>query len=207
MIEKESDIIEQSMRHFMTSGVKSLTMDDISRGLGISKKTLYTYVSDKNDLVDKVLSYSCELENSKIMAICDLKLNAIDESYEISNFIFNHIDTMHPSIIYDLQKYHPQAWSKFTNEKRKKITECYTMNITKGIEEGLYRSDLNIPIIVQLYTSRFDAIWDPELFPRDRFNPAESYLEMFRYHIRGISSEKGNKYLNKKMIKEKSKLA
>ena len=195
------------MRLFMTSGVKSLTMDDLSRSLGISKKTLYNYVVDKNDLVDKVLTYSCECDNGRIMAICELGLNAIEESYEISNYIFNHIDTMHPSIIYDLQKYHLQAWEKFTHLKKQKITECYTKNISRGIEEGLYRDDLNIPVIVHLYTSRFDAIFDPEVFPRDRFNPAESYLEMFRYHIRGIASEKGNKLLNKKLNLEKSKLA
>ena len=206
MEEKELDIIVQSMQLFMKSGVKSVTMDDVARGLGISKKTLYNFVNDKNDLVDKVLTHSCDLDNTAIDAICQRGLNAIDESFEISNFVFRHIDTMHPSIIFDLQKYHLQAWEKFTKLKRERITDCYTGNITRGIEEGFYREDLNIPVIVHLYTSRFDAIFDPDVFPRDKFNPAETYLEMFRYHIRGIASEKGIRYLSRKIKKEKSKL-
>jgi AcrR family transcriptional regulator len=206
MEEKELEVIEQSMQLFMKSGVKSVTMDDVARGLGMSKKTLYNYVKDKNDLVDKVLTYSCDADNTAIAAICEKDLNAIDESYEISNFIFKHIDTIHPSIIYDLQKYHLQAWEKFTNLKKQRITECYTRNITKGIEEGLYRDDLIIPIIVHLYTSRFEIIFNPDIFPREKFNPAHAYLEMFRYHIRGIASEKGIKYLAKKIRQEKTLL-
>lgn len=192
------------MRLFMFSGVKSLTMEDVARRLGISKKTLYNFVSDKNDLVEKTLMYSCEGEGDAIASICSKGLNAIEESYEISNYIFNHIDKMHPSIIFDLQKYHIQAWERFTKRKREQITDCYTRNIERGIAEGYYRNDINVPIIVHLYTSRFDAIFNPDVFPGDRFNPAESYREMFRYHIRGIASDKGIKFFNKKINKEKT---
>ena len=203
MEQNELDLIQQTMQLFMKHGIKSVTMDDVARHLGISKKTLYNYVSDKNDLVFKSLDCSCDIENQQVQSICDQGLNAIDESHEISKFIFNHISTMHPSIVFDLQKYHMNAWTSFTTKKKGKINECYINNIEKGIKEGYYREDLNADIVVKFYTGRFELMFDQELFPAEKYNVADIYLEIFRYHIRGIASEKGMKYLEKIIQQEK----
>ena len=188
----------------MQLGIKSVTMDEVARHLGISKKTLYKYVNDKNDLVKKSLDYSCELEQGEIQKICDKQQNAIDESFEISNYVFNHIRSMHPSIVFDLQKYHTEAWKEFTAFKKEQINQCYMNNIEKGIKEGLYRENVNGEIVTKFYTSRFEIMFDPEYFPQEEFDPAETYLEIFRYHIRGIASEKGIAYLAKKINRELS---
>ena len=182
---------------FMRLGIKSITMDELSRQLGISKKTLYKFVSDKNELVEKVLSYGCELDHNGIEKICEEGLNAIDEAFEISNFVSDHIQAMHPSIAFDLQKYHAKAWTDFRCQKKGNITSCYVRNMEKGIQEGLYRDDINIPVIVNYYVERFDIMFDEELFPADKFKPSEIYRELFRYHIRGIATEKGIKFLIK----------
>ena len=121
MLEKEMEIIDQSMQLFMKLGIKSVTMDEVSRQLGISKKTLYNYVADKNDLVNKVLTFSCDRDNDAMSEICAKGMNAIDESFEMSNFVFKHINTLHPSIMFDLQKYHSNAWDNFKKMKRGKI--------------------------------------------------------------------------------------
>jgi len=195
----EKEIIENTLLLFMKLGIKSVTMDDIARHLGISKKTLYKYVEDKDDLVRKSLGYSSEMENAEMYKLCAKEQNAIDESFEISNYVFKHIRYIHPSIIFDLQKYHPEAWKEFSKAKKEQTNKCYMDNIKKGIKEGLYRKDINSEIVTKFYTSRFEVIFDPEIFPTDKFDPAEIYLEIFRYHIRGIASEKGIKYLSKKL--------
>ena len=188
----------------MKVGIKSVTMDDVARHLGISKKTLYKFVEDKNDLVKKALTFNCDIENKEICLLCETGKNAIDESYDISQFVFNHISNVHPTIVFDLQKYHTEAWNDFRNDKMGQIHQCYMDNIKKGIKEGLYRDDINAEIITKHYTSRFEIIFDKELFPSERFSPAETYFEIFRYHIRGIASEKGLKYLSKKLNNYKS---
>ena len=205
MEKNESELIEQTMELFMQLGIKSVTMDDISRQLGMSKKTLYKYVSDKNELVEKVLTFACECDAVEVDRICDRKMNAIDEAYEISNFVMEHIRTMHPSVAYDLKKYHSTAWQNFKLMKRDKITECFTRNMEKGIAEGLYRDNMDIPVVVTYYVNRFDLMFNEDLFPREKYNPADIYLELFRYHIRGIASDKGVAYLSEKMKTELKK--
>jgi hypothetical protein len=67
-----------------------------------------------------------------------------------------------------------------------------------GIQQGMYRENLNADIISGLYVGRMDVIFDEALFPRAQFNAAQIYTETIRYHIRGIASEKGIIYLQDK---------
>lgn len=197
-------ILEESARIFWNLGIKSVTMDDVATRLGISKKTLYQYVSDKNDLVDRVLKhlsfcYKCDIDAVRARE----KQNAIDELYAITTTVAGHLQGIHPSIHFDLEKYHPEAFRNMLANKRREIFECNTQNMARGIKEGLYREDLNIPMIATIYIARFDMVFDGTLFPPDKFSMADLHWEIFRYHVRGIASKKGLDYLEKKMTKER----
>ena len=202
MSDREQQIIDQAHKVFMRLGIRSVNMDDIAQHLRISKKTLYQYVKDKHDLVQKVAQYSCTQHHEAITAICELGLNAIDEQFEIAKFIAGKIGEMHTSIHFDLQKYHPEAWDLLERTQKTEIYQCVTRNMEKGIAEGLYRDDLNIPVIAKIYMARFDAVFDGELFPETEYNFQDIIWEVYRYHIRGIASDKGVKYLMKKVERE-----
>ena len=105
--EKEKEIILAASEVFMRLGIKSVNMDDISRQLGISKKTLYKYVSDKNDLVKKVVQTLMDMEDEAILEIQSKNLNAIEENLEIMKYIVGMLNNLHPSVMFDMEKYHP----------------------------------------------------------------------------------------------------
>lgn len=202
MDEKELQIIDQSAKVFMRLGIRSVNMDDIAQHLHISKKTLYQFVKDKNELVMRTVKHLCAHHKTSIEGICEQGHNAIDESYEISRFVAAQVGQMHPSIHFDLEKYHPEAWTLLQSTEREDIYTCVTENMRKGVADGLYRDDLNIDVVARIYISRFDVTFDGELFPSENYRFEEVIWEMFRYHIRGIASEKGLKYLVKKVKKE-----
>lgn len=204
MDEKLKEILEKVGEIFMRYGIKSVTMDDLARQLGVSKKTLYKYVSDKRDLVDKTFEVFMEQDKCMIDDICTKGMNAIDELFEISENVTSHIKDIHPSIFYDLQKYYPESWNHFTNYKHDFVCDCIERNLNKGIEEGLFRDNMNVEIIARNYVYRMDDIFNPEIYPPSKFKYAEVYLEIFRYHIRGIASPKGIEYLKEKVKKEQS---
>lgn len=203
MDEKELQIIDQSSKVFMRLGVRSVNMDDIAQHLRISKKTLYQYVKDKNELVTRVISHICSHHNTCITSICGQGHNAIDENFEITKFVAAQVGDMHPSIHFDLEKYHPEAWALLQSTEREDIYKCVTSNMQKGVKEGLYREDLNIDVVARIYIARFDVTFDGELFPKESYRFEDVIWEMFRYHIRGIASDKGLKYLSKKVKKER----
>ncbi len=197
MKEEMEILLSKVMLLFMRFGIKSLTMDDIARELKISKKTLYEYVKDKNALVEKAIEYHIENEKKLTCDIMSEKNNAIDEMLAISNHVSTNIKQIHPSIFYDLKKYHPSAWDTFIKYKTEHIYNCICDNFQKGVEQGLYRKDMNIPVLTKLYISKIDAMMNPDVFPSELFSAHEIYKEMMNYHIRGVASGKGIQYLNK----------
>src|SRR5262245_38207492 len=114
-------ILDQALRLFMRHGIKSMTMDDVANHLHISKKTLYQFVTDKNDLVERAVSRMHMSNTACIEDICGQGLNAIDEQYEIAKYLAGLLSQVHPSIHYDLEKYHPKAWEQFHRQKRTHI--------------------------------------------------------------------------------------
>lgn len=200
---REQYILAEAGKVFMRLGIRSVNMDDIAQHLRISKKTLYQYVKDKNELVLKAVRGITDHHRSCILGICAQSYNAIDESFEITRFVATQVGQIHPSVHFDLQKYHPEAWDLLQSTERADIYKCIAENLRKGIKEGLYREDLDIDVIARIYISRFDVTFDGELFPSGKYRFEDVIWEMFRYHIRGIASDKGVKYLVKKVKKER----
>ena len=185
---------------FFEAGVKSTTMDDLARTMGVSKKTLYQYVDNKADLVQKVLDRHLELEAKMIEGLFASNSNAIEQMFIISRHVTSSLKKLNPSIVSDLQKYYPRAWQLIIEYKQHRIRHTIEANIAKGIEEGLYRSDVNPKIISRFYSTKADCVVDQRLFPFTEFAVIDVYNEFLDHHIRGLASEKGLKFLEQYKI-------
>lgn len=173
-------------------------MDDISKNLSISKKTLYKHFRDKDDIVNTIMRIDIEMEKELIELTCLNSGNAIEETYSFSNIIIEKLKDLNSSVMYDLEKYHPKAWGVFINHKRGYVKESIKNNLERGLKEGLYRNNLNPEIVAKLYSEKIDMLFDSELFPSDNFSFEEVYKEMMKYHLKGIVSKEGFKYLKEK---------
>lgn len=202
MDERGDRLIAEAAKVFWTYGIKSMTMDDLSTRMGISKKTLYQYVKDKNDLVEKVLLHIAGELRCEVDETVGQGVNAIDELFGITTRVAGQLKDIHPAIHFDLEKYYPEAFRNMVLTKRQEIFSITMANMERGIKEGLYRENLNIAMIATIYVARFDMVFDGELFPPGQFNMDELHWEILRYHVRGIASAKGLKYLEKKVQKE-----
>jgi len=182
-------------------GIKSVTMDDVARELGISKKTLYLHVENKNDLVSKVLEYTLLERNCEIQKIKDKKLNAIEELLEVGIQIVKTIKEYNPSTEYDLKKYYPELYTNLHNYRKTKMYDSIIKNIQNGKKEGLFREDLDDEIIAKVHVSRFISMNTDEFFNADEVLQPKNILELFIYHIRGIANKKGLQVLEQTLEK------
>ena len=196
MNEKETEYILQASAFFLSHGIKSLTMSDMASKLGISKKTLYTFVSDKNDLVKKCIHLHITANECEMHEACTVSHNAVEELINFSKIAGSKMKLIHPSIFFDLQKYHPEAWALIRDFEDKAILDLTKNNLTKGIEEGIYRSEMNIDVIAPLYVSVVQNIFNRAGEIQEGMSIVEYYSEIFNYHIRGIANEKGIKLIN-----------
>lgn len=183
----------------MKYGIKSITMDDVARELGISKKTLYQYVTDKTDLVKKVVELEIEDKAEGFSKMNCPGLNAIEEIFEVHKMVRQMLKDYNPSTEYDLRKYYPDLYNQVVKVRRERIYNNTVANLEKGKAEGLYRQELNNEIIAKLQLSRIETAFDDKVFTQDELLSPKLFLEMFVYHIRGIANEKGLQVLEKKM--------
>lgn len=191
------DILERVRELFFKFGVRSVSIDDICRDIGISKKKMYQYVRSKNELVEKLL----ELERVNFEIIFDTYnfegVNAIDILLTVSKEVGEHFRDVSPSMTFDLEKYYPDIYHKHIEERIEFIFGKIKINIEKGINQGMYRNDLSIELVARLYIRRLIDLHNPEFFPADKFSFQTLFDVMFDTFIRGIANEQGIAYYEK----------
>jgi TetR/AcrR family transcriptional regulator, cholesterol catabolism regulator len=186
---------------FLRFGVRSVSMDDIARHLGISKKTIYQYFQDKDELVTTIASTYIEEDKKTYQAVMDAASNAIEESFACTQCLRKQLEQMNPSLLFDLQKYHPSAWQVYLEYKNSFIRSGIIKNIERGISEGYFRPDINPEIIAIFRLEQVQMAFDEDLFTKNKFNIAEVQLHLFEHFMHGLLTEKGrNLYENYKRL-------
>jgi TetR/AcrR family transcriptional regulator, cholesterol catabolism regulator len=198
-----TDVLERVRELFFKYGVRSVSMEDICRDLGISKKKLYQLFSSKNELVEKLL----ELERQNFEIIFDTYsfegVNAIDILLTVSEEVGDRFRDVSPSMTFDLKKYYPEVYHKHVEERIDFIFKKIQINLEKGINQGVYRDDLSVELISRLYIRRLIDLHNPEFFPADKFSFQTLFDAMFDNFIRGIANQKGIEYYEKQKKKLK----
>ncbi len=184
-------IIHKSEELFLNFGFKSVTMDDIAGEMGISKKTIYVHFPNKTKLVEATTLHMFETISCGIDSICALQKNPIEEIFDIKAFVMDHLKNEKSSPQYQLQKYYPKIFATLKSKQFEVMQGCVTENLKRGINQGLYRENINIDFISRIYFNGMVTLKDQELFPLKKFSMnalMENYLE---YHLRGICTPKG----------------
>jgi AcrR family transcriptional regulator len=197
MNQELQNILQKVSELYQKYGIKSVTMDDVAHELGVSKKTLYLHVENKNDLVSKVLDFILEEKNCGIQDILKKDLNAIEELLEVGIHIVKTTREYNLSSEYDLKKYYPELYLKMHKVRKERMYEAVLDNIKKGKNEGLFRNNMDDTIIAKMQTSRFINMHTDEFFDSKEFLNPKYILELFIYHIRGIANKKGIEVLEK----------
>ena len=181
----------------MNFGFKSITMDDIARELSMSKKTIYSCFENKTALVRSVTESIYNIVISGIDHICQKQLNPIEELYEIKKFVSLQLKDENSSPQFQLQKYYPEIFEQIKGNNFELIHNITINNLKRGIQQGLYRENVNVEFVARIYFIGMTGIKDDTIFPMTEFPKIrliESYLD---YHLRGIVTKKGLALLNK----------
>jgi AcrR family transcriptional regulator len=190
---------------FMRYGVRSISMDDIARHLAVSKKTLYQHFTDKEDIVTVTCKAHLDRNAMEFQSIRDSAKNALEELAQLSVCLKRNMQDMNPSLLFDLQKYHPKAWDVWLNHKNKFIRESVVRNLKQGIKEGYFRPDLDPEVIAAVRLEMVQLAFNEEIFPRERFKLPDVQMQIFDHFVFGLLTEKGRKlYLKFKENKQQT---
>lgn len=182
---------------FMQYGLRSVSMDDIANSLGISKKTVYRFYADKDALVDDVIASIIEHNQLCCQKDKEGSLNAIHEIFLAMDFMMEIFQSMNPSLLFDMQKYYPGAFRRFSEHKNDYLQGMIKTNILRGIEEELYRSDIKVEILSRFRVESMMLPFNPEFQSKVKSNLAVVEEELILHFLFGMVTLKGYKMTTK----------
>jgi AcrR family transcriptional regulator len=193
MEEKRHNIISKAFDLFRQFGIKSVSMDDLARELGMSKKTLYQHISDKNELVESVIEYLKKFLVDSFSIFNDTDLSAIEQHFEFRKRVQPSSGRFQPTLLYDMKKYYPALLQEINEQKFELFYSANLANLKQGKEEGLYNEDINEHIIARILVSFHLYTFDPSngLFTDAEIMDDKTFEEVYKYHFRGICTSKG----------------
>lgn len=190
-------ILEQAHKMVMQFGMRSVSMDDIAASLGISKKTIYQFFADKDELMEIVVANIIERNKNTCEQERKIADNAIHEVFLVMDMMAEMFRTMNPSLMFDMQKYHPAAFKRFQKHKSEFLYNTISDNLRRGISEELYRPDLKIDLVARFRVESMLIPFNPEFQSHTHFTLAEMQQELIELFLFGLVNLKGYKLISK----------
>lgn len=191
-------ILEKTVELFYEYGIRNLNMDDISRNLGISKKTLYQHVKSKEDLIEKLFYFDQMRWDKEFTKLKPNDLNAIEILIQVSLMVFAEMGKLNPKLQFELKKYYEPIYNVFLEKKHIHIFTQISKNIEKGKVEGLYRNDVNTELVAGIYVRNLVDMHNKDYCFVENISFNEVFEVMFENHIRAISTPEGIAYFEKR---------
>lgn len=199
MEEKKLYILKNVGKLYLKFGIRRVTMDDVANEFGISKKTLYQFFTDKEDLVQQVIDYY--LKNPIFNLDEPGPGNAIDRLFALRSHVSKLLKHFNNNLEFELKKLYPHLYQKVHKFKRERIYNDTIKNIRDGIKEGVFRPDIDLELIAKLQVGRMLYTLNPDndIFTEREIASIELFDKVIEYHMHAICTEKGIKYYKKRL--------
>lgn len=171
-------------------------MNDIAKDMGVSKKTLYQYVKDKSDLVQSLIQMELDRKRENYDRIHNQGLSPVEELHEVSHQLRKDLNETNPSMMFDLEKYYPEAWKLWLDFKNDFIKGCIRENLIKGIEEGVFRAEIDADIMSVFRVEQIELAFNEAIFPKENFHFIKVQMAIFEHFVHGILTPKGKEQFN-----------
>ena len=199
-------ILGKAEELFMQYGIRSVSMDDIVNSLGMSKKTLYQYYAEKDELVDAVVdSHISIIQTDCISSQKDAK-DAIHEIYITMERILDEFSNMNPMLLYDMEKFHFRSYKKFKDHKDKFLAQIIRQNIEWGVKDELYRDDVDVEVMSRFRLESMMIPFNVAVFPPGKYNLAVLSEQIIEHFVYGLATIKGHKLIQKYNEQRQKKL-
>jgi len=195
-------IIDEATRQFMHSGIRNVTMDGIAAELGISKRTVYENYKDKTALVRQCMENIFRYHEEKTRNMLSSSKNVIEIISEFMEEGMKAMNAINPVFFQDLKKFYPKIWNLFHRRKLDQSYHLIEKLLKKGMEEKLFREDIDLKIVTKLFFEQNNIIMDENIFPRNEFNLPDIYQNLTINFMRGISTNQGIRIIDE-MISRK----
>ncbi|WP_176723349.1 TetR/AcrR family transcriptional regulator [Roseivirga misakiensis] len=189
-------IAERASELMLQFGIRTVTMDDISRDLGISKKTIYQYFKDKKELVNTITHLHLNLEKERFQGSANDSEDSVQELILVSQCLRESMKDMKMSLMNELQKFYPESWQMYEDFKQGVMLESITNVIIRGQKEGYFRAEVDPNIVAVMRIEQVQSFIMRNLFPREQYSLYDVQMQLFDHFIHGLFTIEGHQLFN-----------
>lgn len=184
-------ILSSSIELFTQYGFKTITMDDIARRAGISKKTLYQHFANKHEVVSETVTWYKNNTTANCECLLSDSENALEAMVKILAFFDGLYKRINPMAMFEMQRFFPEAYKKFREQLLERDVTMVRDNILQGIKEGFYREDLNAELLARFRIETGLMMLQPTLMVNERAELMSVALELGEHFMYGIMTPTG----------------
>lgn len=192
-------IIFAASAQFFKHGYSAISMDSISDSLGMSKKTLYTIFTSKNDLLVHVINQFKLNLGSEVEQI--LNNEEFDFNTKLKNMMLgigNSLSRISPEFLADLRLNLPEMWESLRKYKMEAAYVRFNRLIAQGKKEGYIKKEINKSVAVAMYALAIESLFDKHFLEQmpDEIkttipdNPSELYESIISILFDGMIAKK-----------------
>ncbi|WP_215224715.1 TetR/AcrR family transcriptional regulator [Echinicola shivajiensis] len=196
-METRDKIIDVANEQFIHLGVRYVTMDDIARAAGVSKKTIYQEFDDKGRLVYESFKRSMDRDKAFFEDLHKEASCPIEHFVLVSKYIRTRFSKINPLVFGEVQRYYPESWRLFQDFKNNCAVRTITEVINNGKERGYFRSEINADILAMIRMDQISGIFDPSRFSPSEYNILDVQMAVMDHFIHGILTDKGRELFYK----------
>lgn len=183
---------------FSQYGIKSVSMDDIAKAVGISKRTLYESFEDKESLLTEGIENNAESLSACLTKLEKEPFNALEVILLFYEEMMKTPRWYNEKFYEDLKKY-PKAQQKIEVNKAKIGKRCMDL-FTRGVKEGVFQEGVNFEIMALLVKEQTKMLRPSNIFSKHSIT--EVYNTILLTFLKGISTEKGRAILDRFVLKQ-----
>jgi TetR/AcrR family transcriptional regulator, cholesterol catabolism regulator len=199
-------ILEKATDLFMRYGIRSITMDEIATQLGISKKTIYQFFTDKDAMVEAVVSDETRRNEDECLNLSKTAENAVHEIFLAMDNMEEMLKGMNPQIIHDLEKHHPAAFKKLKQYKYQFLYSVIKQNLERGLKEEVYRSDLNVELTTRHRIETAFMPFNQDAFPQNKYPMNQTCQDLAVLFLHSVCNQNGKKLIDKYLDKRQKNI-
>ncbi len=206
-MEVKDRILTKATDLFMRYGIRSITMDEIAAQLGISKKTIYQFFTDKDDMVAAVIDMEIAKNEMDCMHFRDHAENAVHHIFLALESLEEMLKYTNPLMLYDLEKHHPRSYKRLREYKYQFLYGIIVENLQQGIREENYRPDIQVDIVAKGRIESAFLVFNPDVFPHSRYKLSEVQYELAMLFLHGVTTLEGKLLIDKYTTERNKKLS
>ena len=186
-------IISFAREHFMHEGFSKVTLDEIATELGMSKKTLYKYFEDKEDLLRAGIEENLRKIAHEIDAITATEGSFAEKLARVMMLIGKQMSRLSRGAMLDMQKFTPDLWKQIEAFRREQIFNKIGRMIAQARKENIFRSHVNEQILSLMIINCVQGILNPEVLSQNSFSAEEAFNIIFRTIFEGALTDEARK--------------